>query len=177
MHPQAGWARTRWTDNFFKETIPRLALDRVIRAGGRFWLPNLKCVADALIEFKGVIEEHYEVEYIAKPEKNPLYNATERVERELLRCPDKLTNETQMRPLWDHSSFPFIALRCRQIPLSLALEGGLSPVVRRPTAVTGGCPVLSTNSPSLGRRARAIATVSPSSSQEEHGRQSRRRLA
>ena len=165
---QAGWARTRWTDNFFKETIPRMALDHVIRAGGRFWLPNLKCVADALVEFKSVIEEHYEVEYIAKPEKNPLYSATEQVERELLRCPDKLTNETQMRPLLDHSAFPFIVLRRRQRPLSRALEGEFVPLVRRVAVAVGPAAAYtgSASSPSLGRRARPVATVTPSSSQE-----------
>jgi hypothetical protein len=167
---QAGWARTRWTDNFFKETIPRMAIDCVIRAGGRFWLPNLKCVADALVEFKAVIEEHYEVEYIAKPEKNPLYSATQTVELQLLRCPDKLTNETQMRPLLDHSAFPFIVLKRRQRPLSRALEGEGAPVARRVAAVSSSAYAGSATSPSLGRRSRPVATVTPSSDERRRSR-------
>ena len=51
----AGWARTRWTDNFFKDTIPRMAEDELIRRGGQFWLPNLECVAEAIAQFGDVI--------------------------------------------------------------------------------------------------------------------------
>ncbi len=113
----AGWARTRWTDNFFKDTIPRLAEDELIRRGGQFWLPNLECVAQALREFRIPIETHYEVEFVKDLGRNPLFAATERVEDELLRCPDKLTNETQLRPLLAFSDTPFLVLTRRQTPL------------------------------------------------------------
>ncbi|RYH23644.1 hypothetical protein EON65_17650 [archaeon] len=46
--------------------------------------------------------------------KNPLYKATELVERELLTCPDKLTNETQLRPLLALSAYPFYVLEVLQ---------------------------------------------------------------
>jgi hypothetical protein len=42
-----------------------------------------------------------------------LYRATEDVEKELLMCPDALTNETQMRPLYDFSDEPFCVLELR----------------------------------------------------------------
>ena len=55
----AGWARTRWTDNFFKDTIPRMAEDELIRRGGQFWLPNLECVAEAIAQFGDVILRYH----------------------------------------------------------------------------------------------------------------------
>ena len=42
--------------------------------------------------------------------KNPLYAATEYVEEELDRCPDSLTNITQIKPLVDFSETPFCSL-------------------------------------------------------------------
>lgn len=44
------------------------------------------------------------------PKLNPLYAATEKVEIELLMCPDALTNETQLRPLLNFSDSPFYVL-------------------------------------------------------------------
>lgn len=45
--------------------------------------------------------------------ENPLYRATEKVEKELLMCPDALTNETQLRPLLNFSNEPFCVLELR----------------------------------------------------------------
>ncbi len=45
--------------------------------------------------------------------ENPLYLATENVEKELLMCPDALTNETQLRPLLNFSAQPFCVLELR----------------------------------------------------------------
>ncbi len=42
--------------------------------------------------------------------QNPLYQATEFVEAPLLTCPDALTNVTQVRPLLEHSCYPFYVL-------------------------------------------------------------------
>lgn len=39
--------------------------------------------------------------------------ATENVEKELLMCPDALTNETQLRPLLNFSAQPFCVLELR----------------------------------------------------------------
>jgi len=45
------------------------------------------------------------------PCQNPLYKATENVEAELLKCPDHLTNETQIAPLTNFSTTPFFVLK------------------------------------------------------------------
>jgi hypothetical protein len=46
--------------------------------------------------------------------KNPLYKVTNdsTIEKELLRCPDILTNTTQLKPLLNFSSHPFYQLIC-----------------------------------------------------------------
>ena len=73
----AGWAKTRWSDNFFKETIPKIAENELINAGGQLWLPNLQCVTDSIERNFKAIDEYYTIELVRKPEKNPLYKATE----------------------------------------------------------------------------------------------------
>ena len=156
----AGWARTRWTDNFFKETIPRLAEDELIRKGGLFWLPNLECVAEAIQLFRGAIERHYSIEYVKQEQlmENPLYEATERVREQLAACPDQLTNETQMRPLLEYSRTPFLLLRRRDVPLPWAADGAAG-------AATGTSPL----GGSSRRRARPAPAVTPPSSQGAGG--------
>ena len=56
------------------------------------------------------LTRYYHIEQPRDFGENPLYRATELVESELLRCPDKLTNETQMRPLMQFSDTPFYCL-------------------------------------------------------------------
>ena len=80
------------------------------------------------------------------------------VTTELLRCPDKLTNETQMRPLLNHSKTPFIVLHRRKPPTAAR-----APRAASPAAVVG---LYDTPSRSSGRRARDAA-VTPSSDDGE----------
>lgn len=113
-----GWARERWTDNFFRETLPRFATDNVLSADGEIWLPNLNCVQELMESYADVLQEHFTWELVADPKKNPLYLATEAIEDELLLCPDTLTNETQIRPLTAFSPTPFYLLKRRPGRLS-----------------------------------------------------------
>lgn len=106
-----GWARTRWTEAFFKQTIPMLTVADVLKPNGAIYLPNLECVEELLLEFDTVISEHYSWKKCTRPKDNPLYRATEKANEELLRCPDKLTNTTQMQPLYNFSDTPFIVLK------------------------------------------------------------------
>lgn len=106
----AGWARTRWSDNFFRETIPSFASKKVLNVGGQLWLPNLQCVRDSIAEFDTEVYQYYKVELSAHPDSNPLYVASDNARSELLKCPDKLINETQMAPLWKESNTPFYVL-------------------------------------------------------------------
>lgn len=94
-----------------------LAENDILKKGGKLWLPNLDCVQCSIDDYKEEIEKYYTVEAVEDPNLNPLYAATENVEKELLRCPDSLTNETQLRPLLIYSKYPFLVLSRRHNPL------------------------------------------------------------
>ena len=94
-----------------------LAENDLLKKGGKLWLPNLDCVQCSLGDYKEEIEKYYTIEAVEDPNMNPLYAATENVETELLRCPDSLTNETQLRPLLIYSTTPFLLLSRRHTPL------------------------------------------------------------
>jgi hypothetical protein len=118
----AGWAASRWTDNFFEETIPAFAESNRIVAGGQVWLPYLDCVRAAVEQkFAGVIGKHYAVRLVSKNDvmENPLYAATSRVREQLLECPEAYTNETQLKPLLAFSDTPFLVLTRRPPPRPL----------------------------------------------------------
>ena len=113
-----GWARERWTENLFRDTLPQFATDGILKETGSLWLPNLKCVEELILAYSDELHTHYTWELIKDPTKNPLYLATEAIEDELLKCPDSLTNETQIRPLDDFSETPFYEFKrkVRKIP-------------------------------------------------------------
>jgi len=111
-----GWARERWTEAMFRETLPQFVTDNVLSKDGEIWLPNLECVQELIHSYSDVLLPHYTLELVADPLLNPLYLATEAIEDDLMRCPDTLTNETQIRPLWAFSKTPFYRLRRRQSP-------------------------------------------------------------
>lgn len=94
----------------FRDTLPQFAWDNVLAADGQIWLPNLKCVQELLAAYKKQLSKYFEWELVGDAKANPLYRATEKVEKELLMCPDSLTNETQIRPLNDFSDTPFYVL-------------------------------------------------------------------
>ena len=108
----AGWARERWTENFFELTIPKFA--EILKDGGTIWLPHLEVTRELLICHYDTLHINYDIDYVEDPEENPLYKATETVEDELLRCPDKLINDTQLKPLLEYSESPFICLTKRK---------------------------------------------------------------
>lgn len=112
---QVGWARERWTDPLFTKTLPTLAESGYLARGCKIWLPNLQCIEDSIGDFYGELTPYYTIRKESNPKANPLYRATEKVEKELLMCPDALTNETQLRPLLDFSSEPFYVLELRPI--------------------------------------------------------------
>ena len=90
-----------------------LAENNLLQKGGKLWLPNLGCVQDSIDTFRSEITKYYVIETVDDPLDNPLYKASEKVTLELLRCPDALTNETQLRPLLSYSKSPFLVLTRR----------------------------------------------------------------
>jgi hypothetical protein len=91
-----------------------LAENDLLRKGGQLWLPNLGCVQESIETYRDEIMMHYTIKAVEDPLLNPLYAASENVEMELLRCPDALTNETQLRPLLSYSKNPFLVLTRRE---------------------------------------------------------------
>lgn len=61
--------------------------------------------------FKKELGKYYTWELVRNPHKNPLFRATHDAAAELRRCPDNLTNETQIKPL--DPEMPFYVLRYR----------------------------------------------------------------
>jgi len=118
-----GWARERWSDAFFRDSLPLLAEADILKKTGEIWLPNLSCVKESLVVFKKELGKYYTWELVRNPYKNPLFRATHDAARELKRCPDNLTNETQIKPLDPET--PFYVLRYRD-PRLVGMEGWLS---------------------------------------------------
>lgn len=94
--------------------MPAIATENILSPTGKIWLPNLQCIEESLEDNSDVIKEHFTVRLISDAKENPLFAATENVTEELLRCPDNLTNETQMKPLLSHSSRPFYVLELKE---------------------------------------------------------------
>jgi len=113
-----GWARTRWSPKFFSDTIPAIA-SNLLSPGGKLWLPNLQNVREAIELNRIYIESIFNVHQITNPLQNPLYAASECCTTELLRCPDCITNATQISPLVCNSQFPFYALESLNKSISL----------------------------------------------------------
>ena len=106
-----GWARVRWSDPFFTSTLPVLAKQNLLSAGGKVWLPNLQCIRESIGRFRKYIDQYYNVHEVFNPMENPLFVATENALAELLRCPEGgLTNQSQLQPILSQASFPFFAL-------------------------------------------------------------------
>ena len=103
-----GWARTRWSDALFTDTLPELAKKQVLLIGGKIWLPNLQCIRESIDRFRKIIDKYYTVHPVADPKQNPLFVATENAYDELIRCPQSPTNKLQLE-LQD-PTFPFFAL-------------------------------------------------------------------
>lgn len=97
----------------FTNTFPTLAKSGYLAKGCKIWLPNLQCIEESLSDFYAELAPYFIIRREENALRNPLYRATENVERELLMCPDALTNETQMRPLYDFSKEPFCVLELR----------------------------------------------------------------
>ena len=134
----------------------------MICRGGSIWLPNLQCVQDSVEKNKHILDKYYTVRMVSQANSNPLFMATETVEDKLLLCPDKLTNDTQMRPLLEHSNTPFLVLKRRPWVPS---EGSVDIVPPNPEPVSRRSVA---RSPSLGRRSRSSVTVvTPSSVNDE----------
>jgi hypothetical protein len=100
-----GWARTRWNIAFFRDTLP--ALTSLLSPSGSIWLPYNLVVHDMIANFAHLLQNHFTSHLIHNPFDSLLFLATQRVQQQLERCPDNITNATQLPHLL-HT--PFLVL-------------------------------------------------------------------
>jgi hypothetical protein len=87
----------------------------MLNTGGQIWIPHLDCTSNLLNDyFINSIDPFYDCYLEADANNNPLYEATEYVEQQLLLCPDNYTNKTQMKPYLDYSEHPFLLLERKE---------------------------------------------------------------
>jgi hypothetical protein len=106
----AGWARERWSDGFFMNTIPLLKESGVLKPNGKMWLPWLECVDESLCEFRGKLAPSYDWKLVKDPWENPLFTATSDADPLLQSAPDTLVNANQLQYLLDYSDTPFCVM-------------------------------------------------------------------
>jgi len=116
-----GWARERWSPKFFSETIAAIGTN-LLSPSGKLWLPSLENVTAGINLNQTRIKSFFAVHEVADPMKHPLYVATENATTELLRCPDKLTNQNQFPHLLVDLKFPFYALELTRSKESMDYE-------------------------------------------------------
>ena len=130
-------------------------------------LPNLDCVQEAIETFADTLRAPYIINYLEDPVDNPLYEATETVTKELLRCPDNLTNETQIKPLYDFSKYPFYQLTAKEISVFTpttceTLDLSIGSIISLPTPTSSSSASGATRGGQGTKRTRQeLAIVSP----------------
>lgn len=94
----------------------------MLAPGAVVWLPNLSCIEESLQTFREYLEPYFIIRKESNASLNPLYTATEHAEDELLRCPDLITNKTQVVPIKQHcrSDELFFVLELRQSFLAVS---------------------------------------------------------
>lgn len=107
----AGWVQERWTEKFFKTTMPHFAKHNVLSQGGVLWLPHLEHVDTMIDDNSAELADYFVWDLVKDPSENPLYLATDDVNEELLSCPDNLTNATQIVPFQEMGGGPFYCFR------------------------------------------------------------------
>ena len=106
--------QTYWRKAFFDETLPFFLREGFLnRTIGEIWLPNKRDVAEYMKACSEKIHALYRCEYVNDLDRNPLYKATEMAEEDLQRFEDRRSNQTELRSLYEFSTFPFLMLQKR----------------------------------------------------------------
>lgn len=113
----AGWAAQRWTQKFFRDTLPILVEWNILKPGGIVWLPHVSHSSMMVKEFASALSTMYTIELVEDACLNPLYAATEKVTDALVAASPKaiLTNATQLPYLLQITKEPFYKLTARDI--------------------------------------------------------------
>jgi len=103
----SGWSQTRWGHAFFRESL--VALSTRLSPGGSIWLPYSRVTEGMIQTHADTLGERFVCDRVGNPIDSVLYRATDRVENDLLRCPDAITNATQLAP--SQAVYSFLVLR------------------------------------------------------------------
>jgi hypothetical protein len=130
-----------------------LAASGYLAKGCKIWLPNIQCIDESVTDFYNDLNPYFVIRKEVEPKNNPLYLATEDVEKELLKCPDALTNETQIRPVYDFSDSPFYVLELRPI----FLKAPMTPTRANRSAAAVVTPVVEMKEETAATKKRKLA--------------------
>lgn len=106
----SGWIQERWTENMFKETLVALVEEGMLSDDSCIWLPHVVHIEAMLEKSREVLEQYFTWEFINSANSNPLFAATEKVERRLNDCKSNFTNATQIASLRANGA-PFYVLK------------------------------------------------------------------
>lgn len=83
----------------------------LLSKGAQIWLPHIPSIRENIEHNKKKLNEYFEIAQEGRVMKNPLYAATETVEKELATVkPASLTNENQIEYMHQYSDNPFYLL-------------------------------------------------------------------
>lgn len=113
------WAAVRWPTKFFTQSLPKWAEKKFVTDD--VWLPHVSHVHEMMDQHFELLDSYYEISYESNPDANELYSATSNVTDLLEKCPDTITNATQLPHLLNFSDAPFVHLQVRKERKSIAI--------------------------------------------------------
>ena len=108
----------RWAEGFFRDTLPAFAINSMIAKDGSIWLPHAYYVEQMLEKYEDNLSPYFSWTLVKDFNKCPLYEATEIVENQLEKCPDRRTNVNQITPLLEVSDHIFYEITLRKEPMT-----------------------------------------------------------
>jgi len=119
----AGYVNMRWAEGFFRDTLPAFAANGMIAEDGSIWLPHAYYVEQMLEKYDSELSPYFSWNLVKDFEKCPLFEATEHVEDQLKKCPDRRTNSNQITPLLEVSEHIFYEMKLRREPMTPSKAG------------------------------------------------------
>ena len=113
----------RWAEGFFRDTLPTFAANGMIAKDGSIWLPHAYYVEQMLEKYESRLAPYFNWTLVRDYMKCPLFEATESVEDQLKKCPDRRTNSNQVTPLLEVSDHIFYEITLRTEPMTPSSVG------------------------------------------------------
>ena len=107
---QNSWARVRWSEKFFKDTLPFFVSKDILLPNGKIILPIFEVVRDYIEANRNMLETVFKIECNETWCENPLWVAAEISKEELMKVDPPLYNLNQAGYFVDYDKFPFYIL-------------------------------------------------------------------